>query len=184
MVSPACTAGLFCIAAGAVDRCHIHHMWECLLQRVLPAGRSARARERVGRAGSVTRKLYTKVTGRGASNGCTLNAGETWPRHCGQALSMCPISYGAISYASSPGSIPIAQFMDFVNRSPSLRRSGCCWRDQREDLGVGPSVRVTILEAHPLAWLPAEGSSAVSRKADQNSREPQIDTTQRRVYVA
>ena len=61
MVSPACTAGLFCIAAGAVDRCHIHHMWECLLQRVLPAGRSARARERVGRAGSVTRKLYTKV---------------------------------------------------------------------------------------------------------------------------
>jgi len=38
------------------------------------------------------------------------------------------------------------------NAAHLSRRSGCCWRDQREDLGVGPSVRVRKQEAHPLAW--------------------------------
>ena len=41
--------------------------------------------------------------------------------------------------------------------------SGCCWRDQREDLGVGPSVRVIIQEAHPLAWSIACGGLRVGR---------------------
>ena len=36
------------------------------------------------------------------------------------------------------------------NAAHPIRRSGCCWRDQREDLGVGPFVRATIhQEAHP-----------------------------------
>ena len=43
------------------------------------------------------------------------------------------------------------------------RRSGCCWRDQREDLGVGPSVRSSIQEAHPLAWSIACGGLRVGR---------------------
>ena len=38
-----------------------------------------------------------------------------------------------------------------------IRRSGCRWRDQREDLGVGPSVRAPIQEAHPLSWSIACG---------------------------
>ena len=49
------------------------------------------------------------------------------------------------------------------NAAHPIRRSGCCWRDQREDLGVGPSVRVTIQEAHPLAWSIACGGLRVGR---------------------
>jgi hypothetical protein len=49
------------------------------------------------------------------------------------------------------------------NAAHRIRRSGCCWRDQREDLGVGPSVRVTIQEAHPLAWSIACGGLRVGR---------------------
>jgi len=49
------------------------------------------------------------------------------------------------------------------NAAHPIPRSGCCWRDQREDLGVGPSVRVTIQEAHPLAWSIACGGLRVGR---------------------
>ena len=49
------------------------------------------------------------------------------------------------------------------NAAHLIRRSGCCWRDQREDLGVGPFVRVFIQEAHPLAWSIACGGLRVGR---------------------
>jgi hypothetical protein len=49
------------------------------------------------------------------------------------------------------------------NAAHRIRRSGCCWRDQREDLGVGPIVRATIQEAHPLAWSIACGGLRVGR---------------------
>jgi hypothetical protein len=49
------------------------------------------------------------------------------------------------------------------NAAHRIRRSGCCWRDQREDLGVGPFVRVRIQEAHPLAWSIACGGLRVGR---------------------
>ena len=49
------------------------------------------------------------------------------------------------------------------SKNPTFRRSGCFWRDQREDLGVGPSVRVTIQEVHPLAWSIACGGLRVGR---------------------
>ena len=49
------------------------------------------------------------------------------------------------------------------NAAHPIRRSGCCWRDQREDLGVGPFVRVFIQEAHPLAWSIACGGLRVGR---------------------
>jgi hypothetical protein len=49
------------------------------------------------------------------------------------------------------------------NAAHHRRRSGCCWRDQREDLGVGPFVRVIIQEAHPLAWSIACGGLRVGR---------------------
>ena len=49
------------------------------------------------------------------------------------------------------------------NAAHRIPRSGCCWRDQREDLGVGPFVRVTIQEAHPLAWPIACGGLRVGR---------------------
>jgi hypothetical protein len=49
------------------------------------------------------------------------------------------------------------------NAAHPIRRSGYCWRDQREDLGVGPSVRATIQEAHPLAWSIACGGLRVGR---------------------
>ena len=49
------------------------------------------------------------------------------------------------------------------NAAHRIRRSGCCWRDQREDLGVGPSVRSSIQEAHPLAWSIACGGLRVGR---------------------
>ena len=47
------------------------------------------------------------------------------------------------------------------NAAHRTRRSGCCWRDQREDLGVGPLVRIHIQEAHPLAWSIACGGLRV-----------------------
>jgi hypothetical protein len=46
---------------------------------------------------------------------------------------------------------------------PIIRRSGCCWCDQREDLGVGPCVRARIQEVHPLAWSIACGGLRVGR---------------------
>ena len=69
------------------------------------------------------------------------------------------------------------------NAAHRIPLSGCCWRDQREDLGVGPFVRVTIQEviiqeviiqevfiqevfiqeAHPLAWSIACGGRRVGR---------------------
>jgi len=49
------------------------------------------------------------------------------------------------------------------NAAHQIRPSGCCWRDQREDLGVGPFVRVFIQEAHPLAWSIACGGLRVGR---------------------
>ena len=49
------------------------------------------------------------------------------------------------------------------NAAHRIPRSGCCWRDQREDLGVGPSVRATTKEAHPLAWSIACGGLRVGR---------------------
>jgi hypothetical protein len=60
------------------------------------------------------------------------------------------------------------------NAAHRIRRSGCCWRDQREDLGVGPFVRVQMQErspfvrvqmqeAHPLAWSSACGGLRVGR---------------------
>ena len=47
-----------------------------------------------------------------------------------------------------------------------IPRSGCCWRDQREDLGDGPFVRATIQEAHPLAWSIACGGLLRRRQGD------------------
>ena len=42
------------------------------------------------------------------------------------------------------------------NAAHPILISGCCWRDQREDLGVGPLVRVRSQE-DPLAWSIACG---------------------------
>ena len=47
------------------------------------------------------------------------------------------------------------------NAAHPILRSGCCWRDQREDLGVGPLVYVNSQEAHPLAWSIACGGLRV-----------------------
>jgi hypothetical protein len=44
-----------------------------------------------------------------------------------------------------------------------ILRSGRCVRDQREDLVVGPFVRLGIQEAHPLAWLIGCGGLRVGR---------------------
>ena len=57
------------------------------------------------------------------------------------------------------------------NAAHRIRRSGCCWRDQREDLGVGPFVRVTTQEAHPLAWSIACGGLRVGDGRSARSME-------------
>jgi hypothetical protein len=56
------------------------------------------------------------------------------------------------------------------NAAHLILLSGLCWRDQREDLGVGPFVRVGFEEAwwgkkpvHPLAWSIAFGGLRVGR---------------------
>jgi hypothetical protein len=49
------------------------------------------------------------------------------------------------------------------NAAHHIPLCGCCWRDQREDLGVGPFVRAVIQEAHPLAWSIACGGLRVGR---------------------
>ena len=49
------------------------------------------------------------------------------------------------------------------NAAHLIPSSCCCWRDQREDLGVGPFVRASIQEAHPLAWSIACGGLRVGR---------------------
>jgi len=60
--------------------------------------------------------------------------------------------------------------------------SGLCWRDQREDLGIGPFVRVGFEEAwwgkkpvHPLAWSIACGGLRVGR-----TRRGTVERTARR----
>jgi hypothetical protein len=64
-----------------------------------------------------------------------------------------------------------------LNAAHIIHSIGCCWCDQREDLGVGsfvhvtiqedlgvgPFVRVIIQEAHPLAWSIACGGLRVGR---------------------
>ena len=57
------------------------------------------------------------------------------------------------------------------NAAHIIRRSGCCWRDQREDLGVGSAVRVTTQEAHPLAWSIACGGLRVGDGRSARSLE-------------
>ena len=57
------------------------------------------------------------------------------------------------------------------NAAHRIRRPGCCWRDQREDLGVGPFVRVKIQEAHPLAWSIACGGLRVGDGRSARSLE-------------
>ena len=57
------------------------------------------------------------------------------------------------------------------NAAHRTRRSGCCWRDQREDLGVGPFVRARIQEAHPLAWSIACGGLRVGDGRSARSME-------------
>jgi hypothetical protein len=49
------------------------------------------------------------------------------------------------------------------NAAHLIPRSSCFWRDQREDLFVGPFVRVRIQEVHPLAWSIACGGLRVGR---------------------
>jgi hypothetical protein len=56
------------------------------------------------------------------------------------------------------------------NAAHLIPHSGCCWRDQREDLGVGPFVRVIMPEAHPLAWSIACGGLRVGTDAAWSAR--------------
>ena len=103
--------------------------------------------------------------GRMRGTGCLRGARERW-RRCGvvrprRRLPLRPF----------PCPRPVDRFATgqrcperrVRNAAHLIRRSGCCWRDQREDLGVGPFVRAILEEVHPLAWSIACGGLRVGR---------------------